>query len=124
MSELYPKGAGHILADYVSGKTLKVLFYAGTFSSGDEFVGDLTGADIVARSGALSGITTALGVLDANDITLTAVTGSAFGHLIVYEDTGSDATSELNAIFDVSTFTPDGTDVTVVWNPAGLYAIA
>jgi len=124
MSQLYPKGAGHILADYVSGKTLKCLFYSGTFGSTNEFVADLTGADIIARSGALSGITTANGVLDANDITVAAVSGSAFGHVIVYEDTGADATSELIAIFDVSTYTPDGNSITVVWNPSGLFSIA
>ena len=127
-SQLYPKGAAHILGaatkvDLVAD-TIKVLFYPGAFSSANEFVSDLTGASIIARSGALSGKTTTSGVFDANDITLTAVSGSAFTHVILYKDTGADATSPLIAIFDVSSFTPSGSDVSVVFNASGLFSIA
>lgn len=128
-SQLYPKGAAHILGaatkvDLVAD-TIKTLFYDGSFSSTDEFVSDLVGADIIARSGALAGKTVALGVFDANDITVTTVSGPVFGHLILVKDTGADATSPLIAVFDLATaYTPDGNDVTVVWNPSGLFAIA
>ena len=128
MSSLYPKGADHILGKTtqvdVDSDTLKILFYAGTYVSTHEFVSDLTGASIVARSGALTGVTLSNGVVDANDITITAVSGSAFTHVILYKDTGSDATSVLIANFDVSTFTPTGGDITVVWNASGLFSIA
>ena len=128
MSQLYPQGASHILGKATqvdfAADTFKVLFYKGSFSSGHEFISDLAGADIIARSGALAGITITSGVIDANDITLAAVTGAAFGHLLLVKDTGADASSPLIVIFDIATYTPDGTDVTVVWNPAGLFAIA
>lgn len=127
-SQLYPKGASHILGmatqvDFATD-TFKVLFYDGTFTSTDEFVSDLVAGDIVARSGALSGVTITSGVIDANDITLAAVSGSPFGHLILVKDTGADASSPLIAIYDISTYTPDGTAITVVWNPSGLFSIA
>lgn len=127
-SQLYPKGAGHILGastkvDLVAD-TVKVLFYSSTFSSTHEFVSDLTGASIIARSGSLSGKTTTSGVFDANDITVTSVSGSAFTHVILYKDTGADGTSPLVAIFDVSSFTPSGGDITVVFNASGLFSIA
>jgi hypothetical protein len=127
-SQLYPKGAAHILGlatkvDLVADTT-KVLFYAGSFSSSHEFVSDLTGASIIARSGALAGKTVTSGVFDANDITITAVSGSAFTHVILYKDTGTDSTSPLVAIFDVTTYTPSGLDVTVVFNASGLFSIA
>jgi len=127
-SQLYPKGAAHLLGastkvDLVAD-TIKVLFYAGSFSSAHEFVSDLTGASIIARSGALAGKTVTSGVFDANDLTVTAVSGSAFTHVILYKDTGSDATSPLVAIFDVASYTPNGGDINVVFNASGLFSIA
>ena len=127
-SQLYPKGAAHILGastkvDYVADN-IKILFYSGSFNSAHEFVSDLTGASIIARSGNLAGKTVALGVFDANDITITAVSGSAFTHVILYKDSGADASSVLVAIFDVSTYTPSGGDVNVIFNASGLFSIA
>jgi hypothetical protein len=127
-SQLYPIGADHILGKTtqvdIDTNTMKILFYTSTFNAAHEFVSDLTGASIVARSGALSGVTLTNGVVDANDITVTAVTGSAFTHVILYKDTGSDATSVLVAIFDISSFTPTGGDISVIWNASGLFSIA
>lgn len=125
-SQLFPKGAGHMLAGDVDhdADTIKILFYSGSITTTWEFVSDLTGASIIARSGALSGKTTTNGVFDANNLTVTAVSGSAFTHVIAYKDTGSDATSILLAVFDVTSFTPTGADVNVVFHASGLYSIA
>jgi hypothetical protein len=127
-SQLYPTGAAHILGaatkvDLV-GDNIKIMFYSGSFSSAHEFVSDLTGASIIARSGNLAGKTVTGGVFDANDLTLTSVSGSAFTHVILYKDSGADASSPLVAIFDVASFTPSGTDVSVVFNASGLFSIA
>lgn len=127
-NQLYPKGAAHILGastkvDLVAD-TIKVLFYSGSYSGSHEFVSDLTGASIIARSGALSGKTVTSGVFDANDITVSSVTGSAFTHVILYKDTGADGTSPLIAFYDVSSFTPSGGNVNVVFNASGLFSIA
>jgi hypothetical protein len=127
-SQLYPKGAAHLLglatkADLVADN-IKILFYSSAFNSGHEFVSDLTGGSIIARSGNLAGKTVTGGVFDANDLTVTAVSGSAFTHVILYKDSGSDATSPLIAIFDVASFTPNGGDINVVFNASGLFSIA
>jgi len=127
-SQLYPKGAAHILGaatkvDLVADN-IKVLFYSSTFNSAHEFVSDLTGASIIARSGNLAGKTVTSGVFDANDITITSVSGSAFTHVILYKDSGVDSSSPLVAIFDVASFTPSGGDVNVVFNASGLFSIA
>lgn len=125
-SGLYPKGAGHILAGDIDfdADNLKVLFYSGAYNAAHEFHSDLTGGSIIATSGNLAGKTTALGVFDANNATVTAVSGSAFTHVILYKDTGVSGTSLLIAIFDVSSFTPNGGDVNVVFNASGLLSIA
>ncbi len=127
-SQLFPKGAGHILgastAVDMTANNIKILFYSGSITTTWEFVSDLSGAGIIARSGNLAGKTTTNGVFDANDLTITAVTGAAFTHVILYADSGSDATSRLIAVFDVASFTPSGGDVNVVFNASGLFSIA
>lgn len=128
-SQLFPKGAGHLLGastkvDLVADN-IKFLFYSGAITTTWEFVGDMTGASIIARSGNLAGKTTTNGVFDANDNTVTAVSGSAFTHVVLYDDTpATDAGKQLVAVFDVASYTPDGTDITVVWNASGLFSIA
>ncbi len=127
-SQLFPEGAAHILGkatkvDLVADD-IKILFYSGSITTSWEFHSSLTGGSIIATSGNLAGKTVALGVFDANNITITAVTGSAFTHVILYKDSGSSATSPLIAVFDVSTFTPNGGDVNVVFNASGLFSIA
>lgn len=125
-SQLFPKGAGHMLAGDIDfdANDMRVLFYSGSITTTWEFVGDLTGASIIARSGALGGKTTTDGVFDANDITVSAVSGSAFTHVILFKHTGSDATANLIAVFDIASFTPTGADVNVVFNASGLFSIA
>lgn len=128
MSSLYPKGAAHLLGlatqiDLVTD-TIKYLFYSSTYNGAHEFVSDLTGASIVARSGALAGKTVTSGVFVANNSSITAVTGSAFAELVLYKDTGVDSSSPLICIFDVPTFTPTGADISVIWNASGLFSIA
>src|SRR5580765_2178700 len=127
-SQLYPKGAAHILglatkADLVADD-IRVLFYSGTYNGAHEFVSDLTGASIIARSGALAGKSVTGGVFDANDITVLAVSGSAFTHVILFKHTGTDSTAPLIATFDVASFTPSGNDINVIFNAAGLFSIA
>lgn len=131
MSQLYPQGKAHTLGKAtqidVLTDTLIFLLYAGTYVDTHEFISDLTGASIVARSGALSGktvsVVSASAVVDANDVTLAAVSGAAFPHVLLAKDTGVDASSPLLVCFDINPYTPDGNDITVVVNPSGLYAI-
>ena len=125
-SQLYPKGAENILEGNAQFGThnFKVLFYSGSFNSAHEFHSDLTGGSIIATSGNLASVVATNGVVNANDITITAVTGSAFTHVILFRDTGTSATSPLIAIFDVASFTPTGGDVNVVFHTSGLFSIA
>jgi hypothetical protein len=124
----YPKGVAHILggatAANLASDNLKILFYAGSYSSAHEFVADLTGASIIARSGNLASKTVTSGVLDAADVTVTGVSGAAFTHVILYKDTGSDATSVLLLNLEITSYTPNGGDINVIFNASGIYSIA
>lgn len=127
-SQLFPKGAAHILGlatkvDLVADD-IQVIFYSGAITTTWEFHSDLTGGSIVATSGNFAGKTVTNGVFDANNITLTSVSGSAFTHLVVMKWTGSSATSPLVCVFDISSFTPTGNDVSVIWHDSGLFSIA
>lgn len=129
-SQLYPIGKAHLLGlatkvDLVADTIKAMIIHSATtaYSGAHEFVGDLTAGGIVARSGALAGKSVTGGVLDANDVTLTAVTGAAVDAVVLYKDTGADGTSPLVAWWDVSSLTPNGSDITIVWNASGLFAI-
>lgn len=97
-----------------------------TYSAAHQFMSSAA-AGAVARSGNLASKTVALGVFDAADITLTAVSGATVEALILYRDTGVDATSELIAYIDTGVtglvLTPNGGDVTLTWNASGIFAL-
>lgn len=85
----------------------------------DEFADDIATAAKVATSGAFGTKTTTLGVADAADITFSAVSGDVSEALVIWKDTGSQATSPLIAYIDSATnlpVTPNGGDITVAWD--------
>ena len=59
------------------------------------------------------------GVADADDVTLNAVSGDQSEAILIYKDTGDEATSPLIAFIDTAAglpVTPSGGDVTVAWD--------
>ncbi len=77
-----------------------------------------TGGHVVAASANLASKTTAAGVADAADVTLSAVSGSACNAIVVYKDTGTDSTSPLIAYIDNYSglpVTPNGGNITIAW---------
>jgi hypothetical protein len=127
-SVLYPLGKKAILDGSIAMLTdnLKVLGIDTadeTYNAADQFHSNITGAGIVFTSGNLAGKTTTAGVFDANDITILAVSGDTIEALVLYKDTGTSGTSPLIAWFDIATFTPNGSDATVIWNASGIFAI-
>lgn len=94
---------------------------------GYEFVSDITGAAIVARSGNLGTKTTTSGVFDAADATFSAVTGDPCEVLFLMRDSGSDATSAVIAVIDSFTsgmpVTPNGGDINVTWSASGILSL-
>ncbi len=127
---LYPKGKAHIMGLTtqvdLDSDTIKVMLNdsaVNAYSSSHEFVSDLTGGGIVQRSSGLASKTVTSGTFDAADILLPGVTGLTIDSVIVYKDTGSDATSVLVCWLDVTPFSPTGGDITVIWSVSGIFAI-
>jgi hypothetical protein len=127
---LYPKGKKKILdgdidflADDIKFLLIDLADY--TYDAADEFVSDVAAGAIVARTAALSGKTTTDGTFDADDPTAAAVTGDPLEALILFKDTGADATSPLIGYIDTPaiSFTPNGSGVIVNLDPLGIFSI-
>lgn len=89
----------------------------------NDIAADLTpsgGADpLVAVSGNFATKTKSAGVADADDITLSTVSGDASEALVIFRDSGAVATSNLIAYIDTATglpVTPNGGDIIIQWD--------
>ncbi|WP_151803698.1 hypothetical protein [Acinetobacter bereziniae] len=103
--------------------TVKVLLVSTTAytvnASTHEFLSDISGSARIAGPVTLTGKSTAGGAADGADVTFTAVTGGAIGAIVIYIDSGSEATSPLIAYLDTATglpITPNGGDIIVTWD--------
>ena len=77
-----------------------------SFSAAHKFMSDVTTEWDNGRSATLAARTATNGVADADDVSLTAVTGSASNAVIIYQNNGSDATNRLIAYIDTATGLP------------------
>lgn len=87
--------------------------------STDQFYSSVPLAARIASSGNLSSKTAASGVADAADVLFTSVTGDVSEALVIWQDTGVEASSRLIAYIDVASglpVTPNGGDITVQWD--------
>jgi hypothetical protein len=93
----------------------------------DQDLADITGAALVA-SGALNNVTVVASganvVVDADNETLTAVTGDSAEQMIIANNTGTNATSCLMVHFDTFTsgmpVTPNGGDIVIAFHASGI----
>jgi hypothetical protein len=128
---IYPKWKEAIIqssANSSLGGTVKVaLVDTGTYtySSAHEFLSSLTGR--VGTDQTLGSKTFVNGTFDAANSTWTAVSGATVEALVIYIDTGTAGTSRLVAYLDTGytglPVTPNGSDITVTWDAAGIFTI-
>jgi hypothetical protein len=119
MSAVYDKGREAFLAGDLDWAvdTIKVqLVTSGyTFSAAHQFLSSIVvGSNGVGTAQTLTGKTVTSGVADADDVTFTAVTGSAVVAAVFYKDTGVAGTSPLIAYVNSGTnlpITPNGGDI-------------
>lgn len=122
---LYDKGREGFLdgsIDWDTDTIKAVLVDAGTYTinlSTHDNLDDIPAGARVATSAALGSKTVTAGVADAADVTFTAVSGATVEYIILYKDTGVEATSRLICAFDTATglpATPNGGDIVVAWD--------
>lgn len=83
-----------------------------------DFIDDVPAGSRVATA-TLAGKSVTGGAFDANDVTFPTVTGDPSEALVIWKDTGSEATSPLIMYIDTATglgVTPNGGDITVAWD--------
>lgn len=97
-----------------------------TYSAGHDFIADVPAIARVSTA-SLTGITTTGGVLDATDTVFTAPTGDISEALVLWVDTGTEATSPYLTFWDTGVtgfpLTPSGLNVTAQWNASGIFAL-
>lgn len=121
---LYDKGREAFLSGSISwsGDTIAIaLIDSGTYTvnlATDQYYSTAV-AGLVGTKQTLGTKTVTAGVADAADVTFTAVTGATVEALVIFKDTGSNATSPLIAYIDTGTglpVTPNGGDIIVVFD--------
>ena len=126
-SALYPLFKQKLLSQVdaidFDADTVRCIFVTSTYvySALHDFFADLTntigdGGTGRANGEVLVSPTLTDGVLDAADTVFAAVTGAAVNAIVLYKDSGVDATSPLIAYIDGISFTPNGGQVTIQWD--------
>lgn len=127
---LYAKGKEKILSAAINfvSDTIKVMLVKNTYPQNlatDEFVADIS-AYRLSTDQTLGSKSVTGGVLDAGDVTYPAVTaGDTSEGVVIYKDTGAEATSPLLMYIDTITGFPlatNGGDIIVQWDN-GAYKI-
>jgi phage tail tape-measure protein len=129
-TQLMQGGANSSLGGTVK-QTYVDITSAYTFSAADDFVTDLGTADNPNYGSAQSLANKTFGVVaasifNADDVLTPALTGAAdIGAVVLYVDSGAEATSRLAIYLDTGfvglPFTPTGSDTVCMWAAGGIY---
>ena len=132
-NKVYPKYKaacenGGANTNLIAGNVKALLVNTGVggyaYSDSHEFVSDVAGAAIVARTGSAGGKTVTAGAaFQSGTVVASAVTGSEIDAVILYIDTGADSTSRLVAYYDTGVtglpVTPAGASYNVIPDTTG-----
>jgi len=97
-----------------------------TYSAAHDFLDDVPSGARIGTPQTIGSKTFTAGVFDGADVTFPSVTGDQFEALVIYIDTGVESTSRLVAYLDTVgglPRTPDGGNIPVVWNAAGILTL-
>lgn len=84
-----------------------------------QYLADIPVSARIAGPVTLTAKSTTGGAADAADVTFTSVSGASIEAIIIFRDTGTEATSPLIAYIDTATglpITPNGGDIIVTWD--------
>lgn len=129
---LYPKFKEHLLKGDIDldTATVKIVLVSSgyTYGAAHESLADVGAGTRLATSSALTSITTASGVVDFADPTISGLdTGETAAAYIAYVDSGTEATSYLIAYKDSAAELPlagsTGVGVVIAVNAAGFFTL-
>lgn len=125
---IYPEFKEHLLKgdiDFDTATITAVLVDGAdyTYSAAHDALDDIPAGARVATAN-LASVTTVDGLIDAADTTFTAATGDVSEIIILYVNSGVEATSYLILYLDTGVtglpVTPNGGDIVVQWNGSGI----
>ena len=129
---LYPKWKEALLQfsanNNLSSGAVKVALVSAayTYAASDQFYSSIS-AHVVGTPQTVGSKTYTDGVFDGADVTFPSVSGPQAVALVLYVDTGAAATSPLVAIINTNVtnlpVTPDGSDIAVSWDAAGIFSL-
>jgi len=130
---LYPKWKQQLLQfaannDLSTGTVKVALIDTGTYTynSTNQFWSSAVSA-VVGTPQTIGSKTFTNGVFSGSNVTFTSVSGASVEALIIYIDTGTDATSPLVAYIDSDVtglpVTPNGGNITITWSGSGIFAL-
>lgn len=99
-----------------------------TYDAGHDMLNDVPAGARVSTSASLGNRSVTNGVFDAEDTLFPLATGDQAEAIIIYIDTGNEATSRLVAYIDSAgglPVTPNGQDINVAWDngPSKIFAL-
>lgn len=116
--EAFLSGSINLSSDTIKCQLIDTNDY--TYAATDDYLADVAAAARVGTAVTLSSKTVTDGVFDAADITFSTVTGDVSEALLIYKDSGSEASSNLIALLDTAQsglpVTPNGGDIDVTWD--------
>ena len=122
---IYPKAKEAFLSGSIdlSSDTIKCILIDTddyTYNAADDYLNDVPAGARVGTAQTLASKTVTNGVFDAADVTFSTVTGDQSEAVLIYKDTGVEATSNLIALLDTAQnglpITPNGGDIDVAWD--------
>ena len=90
-----------------------------TYSAAHQFISDVPSGARISSIQTMSGKTATDGACDANDLTFPSVSGVSIEAIIIFKDTGTEATSPIIAYIDTATglpITPNSGDIIITWD--------
>ena len=109
----------------LSSNSLKVLLIDKSLytpnENSDRYISDIPAGAIKKRSNNMTNVVNSLGVLDADDISMSDYNGQYFDAIVLYQSGSSDSNSKLIFFIDTSSGLPftgsnSNTPVTIIWS--------
>jgi hypothetical protein len=114
----------------LSGGTVKAVLVDTadyTYDAAHNFLDDVIAGARIGTAQTIANKTVTNGLFDGDDVTFSAVTGDQAEAIIIYIDTGSEATSWLVAYIDTGVtglpVTPNGGNISITWNASGIFQL-
>lgn len=131
---LYPKykeallsGGTNVALSSGTVKAMLVDLADYTYSAAHDFLDDVPSGARVGTPQTIANKSVTNGLFDGDDVSFPSVTGDQSEALIIYIDTGSEATSRLVAFLDTGVtglpVTPNGGNIGITWNASGIFQL-